>query len=270
MYNTVIQLKLLVAFLSNFVVLNAVIFSPSVSSEEVPIKITNGEYKPYSSNTLRHGGVLSHIVEQAFAIEGQAITFEFLPWNRSYEIAKSGYMSGSCCWYQTEERSKYFYFSEPLMADKVVFMHRKDFDFDWSNMQDLKGLSIGVVGTQSYGSEFDKAAKGGVFPIQRAYKEELNLKKIIGKRIDLTPINIEVGYALIYDKLKAKERNQITHHQKHVTIDYLRLLLSKKNKDNEALMNTFNRGLRKLKANGTFDKLIADSREGKYEKVTTP
>ncbi len=255
MFSTTIRISLLLC----------VLYSSPIFSEEQSIVITNGEYRPYSSEGMLYGGVMSHIVKEAFSMGGVDITYEFLPWNRSYETAKNGYRNGTCCWYQTEERDKFFYFSEPIMADKVVFIHRKDFDFNWNSMQDLKGLKVGVVGTQSYGNDFDNALKQGDFLYQRTHKEELNLKKVVGERIHLTPINVEVAYELINNNLTLEEGEQLTHHPKFVTIDYLRLALSKKAKNSRDLMDTFNSGLQKMKARGLFEKFISESRQGKYD-----
>ncbi len=49
------------------------------------LRITNGEWPPFTSQHLPHGGPLSRTVAEAFKQAGIKVEYGFFPWKRSYE-----------------------------------------------------------------------------------------------------------------------------------------------------------------------------------------
>ena len=81
---------ILIGFLS-------LIFSSSLSANET-IRIANGEWPPYLSKELKHYGVASRIVAEAFALEGVKVKYGFFPWGRAYAVVQRGEWDGSVIW----------------------------------------------------------------------------------------------------------------------------------------------------------------------------
>ena len=112
----------------------------SVVGGEV-IHITTGEYPPWTSEKLKHGGFTNHIIIEAFALEGYTVEFTFYPWKRAYDTAKKGEkFHATSYWYPSERRVEDFIYSDPLQEDAIVFFHLKNNPLaDWHTLDDLRG-----------------------------------------------------------------------------------------------------------------------------------
>lgn len=232
------------------------------------IRLSNGEWPPYTSKNLKHYGVFSHIVTEAFAIEGIKVIYDFYPWSRSYILAKHGDFEGSLTWAPTEERIKDFYFTDPVTYNKKVFFHLKTFPFEWESIDDLKKLYIGATAKYTYGDDFDTAAKNNSINVQYVPRDIQNIHKLISGRIDIFPMEIEVGYSLIHTEFPPETAALITNHPKPVMQTPICVVISRKIDANYAqeLIKLFNRGLKKLKNSGKYEQYIMNSRKGKYKK----
>ncbi len=229
------------------------------------IRLTNGEFAPYQSKTLKHYGVLSRIVFEAFAMEGVDVEYGFFPWRRAYDLARSGEWDGTLAWQKTDERAEHFLFSDQLYTSRQVFFYFIENDFHWKSYDDLARYAIGVTLGYTYGEEFDERVREGDLRIQSASTDELNFNKLLMGRIDAFPCNIEVGYYLLRTKFGPTGGDLIAHHPKFLTPGApLYLMISKEIEKGEHFIEVFNRGLYKLKENGMFDKFVLESRRGEY------
>lgn len=228
------------------------------------VRLTNGEWPPYLSERFLHFGLASRIVTEAFALEGVKVEYGFFPWARSLKLAQDGDWDGSVVWRGSEERAQKFYISDEVVPDKVVFFHLKRTPFDWKTVDGLQGVRIGATVSYQYGSDFDAADAAGKLQVERAPNDETNLRKLMGERFQVFPINVDVGYYMLRLQFKEDEVALVTHHPKPVTEAPLRLLLSKKVAGNEQLMALFNRGLKRLRDSGKIDQYTTESRKGLY------
>lgn len=232
------------------------------------VRLANGEWPPFTSEKLKHYGVYSHIVTEAFALEGLKVEYQFFPWARSYHNVKEGTWDGSLTWAQTPEKKKYVFFSDPVLLHKKVIFHLKPFKFNWRKIDDLKGLRIGAIRGYTYGEEFDQAAKSGSLHVEYTTNEMQNLKKLMTHRIQIFPSDIDVGYDLIRTRFTPEEAGLFTHHEKPIQKAYTCVIFTKKNPEkSRELLAIFNRGLKKLKESGLYAKLMEASERGEYKKL---
>lgn len=257
MKSTAFILRLLCLFLCLFSV------SPGVRAGET-VRLTNGEWPPYLSEQFKHFGLASRIVTEAFALEGVKVEYGFFPWARSLKLAEDGDWAGSVVWRASEDRAEKFYISDEVVPDKVVFFYLKRNPFDWKTVASLKGVRIGATLSYQYGPAFDAAAAARQIDVERAPTDETNMRKLLGERFQVFPINVDVGYHMLRLHFKEEQIALFTHHPRPVTEEPLRLLLSKKVVGNEQLMNLFNRGLKRLRESGKIDQYTAESRSGLY------
>jgi len=243
-----------------------ILFSASAMSE-VSIDLANGEWPPYHSKKLKHYGVASHIVKEAFALEGIKVNYHFLPWKRGMKMAEHGKLNGTAVWrYQSDMQEK-FYYSDPVITSETVFFHLKSFPFLWNEFTDLKGLHIGGTIGYTYNEEYRKAEASSDYSIHRIANDGLNFTMLLRNRIDIFPITKEVGHFLLQTQYEESQVNLITYHPKSITPmseKSLHLLLSKNDKQNEQFMASFNKGLKKLKASGLYEQFLRDLESGKY------
>ena len=141
------------------------VFTSAATAES--IEITTGEYAPWTSESLKHGGFSTHVITEAFKLEGYDVNFTFYPWKRVYEAAKDGRrFHASSWWYTSDERAKDFHYSDPLLTDSTVFFYLKENPLgEWNALDDLKGRRIGATAGYTYTPEFWEAAKSGLLDI---------------------------------------------------------------------------------------------------------
>ncbi|MDM8516805.1 transporter substrate-binding domain-containing protein [Desulfobacterales bacterium HSG16] len=231
------------------------------------IRLTNGEWPPYMSETLQYGGTASRIVTEAFALEGVTVQYGWFPWKRGFIYAQKGKWDGSIGWKKTEDRKKFFHFSKPLFEGKTVFFHLKSFDFDWNTIDDLKIFRIGgTLGYGGYGEAFAQAEKDKLINVERIPRDEQNFRKLLFKRIMLFPLDLNVGYAILNQHFAPDEIEKITYHSKPLVSNLYHLILSKKVERNGRMMELFSEGLKQLKASGKYDQFLEESKSGDYSK----
>ncbi len=230
------------------------------------IRLTNGEWPPYLSKDLKHYGVASRIVTEAFALEGIKVEYGFFPWERALELAKQGDWDGSLVWFHTPEREKHFYYSDPVIYSTHVFFHLKSYKFDWNTIEGLQGVTIGGSLGSYHENLFRKAEKSGKIRVEWVSRDEISFRKLLKGRIDIFSDDIDVGYLMLRKNFTPEEVQLVTYHPKPVLEGSGHLLLSKKVEKNRHLIVVFNKGLKRLRKSGKLDQYLAESRRGEYIK----
>ena len=105
------------------------------------VRLTNGEWAPYLSETLPHHGAASHIVSKAFEKVGVTVKYGFFPWKRSYRLAEQGRWHGTVVWVFTEKRAKDFLYSDVVIEDAEYLFHLKEAPLEWRTPADLGGVA---------------------------------------------------------------------------------------------------------------------------------
>lgn len=236
--------------------------SPTDDVGQETIRLTNGEWPPYLSENLEHYGVVSHIVTEAFALEGVKVEYGFFPWIRAYELAKSGEWDGSLIWLHTPEREQYFYFSEPILQCNYVFWHLKNYDFDWDSIEDLQDVTIGGTRGYFYEDIFSSLEKAGKVKVEWVSQDEQNFMKLLAGRIDLYVQDVNVSYSMLQNNFTPEERELITYQPKSVRTDDMCLILSRKVDKNEDMLVLFNKRLQRLRESGKIDRYLAETLGG--------
>ena len=166
-------------------------FSTYICAQET-LRLASGEWPPYISQHLAHQGTVSRIVTEAFALGGIQVQYGYFPWSRSYEFAKTGVWDGTLVWFDTPERRKLFYISDPVIDIQYVFFHLKDYAFGWRTMDDLSGIKIGATLEYHYGEDFKAAEKRGAIQVDRVASDLQNFQKLLRGRIQIFPNDSEV------------------------------------------------------------------------------
>lgn len=247
--------------IAQFVVIAVMVISASTSAlAEETVRLASGEWPPYISQHLEHQGTVTRIVTEAFALGGIKVQYGYFPWSRSYEFAKTGVWDGTLVWFDTPERRKLFYISDPVIDIQYVFFHLKDYQFDWDTMDDLSGIKIGATLEYNYGEDFNIAEKNGKIQVDRAASDLQNFKKLLRGRIHVFPKELETGYAMLRKHFTPEQAKLFTHHIKPVRADPHHVLLSKKIERNKEILKIFNLGLKQLKMSGKVTTYLTQSR----------
>lgn len=99
-----------------------------------------------------------------------------------------------------------FTYSKNLQREAyLTFAEESHISFSWNffvlkensgkikfeSYNDLKGLRIGITKGISYSDEFNQAAKDGMFITDEVVKNDLQMNKLLNKRIDAVPMNTQ-------------------------------------------------------------------------------
>lgn len=250
----------------NFILYFLIFFSIyNYSYAEKVINLTNGEWPPFSSKNLKHYGVFSKIVTEAFKLQGIEVKWSWFPWKRSYYLAKTGTYDGSITWAPTSEREKDFYFSDPVMNITKVIFHRKSTNINWNKIDDLKKYRISITRSYTYSKNFDNAVKNKILNITYVNKDNESFKLLISNRVDIFPMEKSVGYYILNKYFKSYN-NEITTNKKPIYKATIHLVITRKKGLYNAnfYLKNFNTGLKKLKKNGKYSQFILESERGDY------
>ena len=228
----------------------------NLKNQQQTIRIAVSEWPPYTSLDLPHYGTNNHIITAAFALEGVTVQYGFFPWARAKALARSGEWDAVSAQYYTKERANHFLYSVPLINITDVFFHLKNLPFDWKTLDDLKSYKIGTTIGYSYGKPFDDAVVSGLLSVETVPKDVQNLRKLLGGRIEIVPMALVAGTAILRKHFTPKQIQKITYHPKPQNNANLYLVFSKQFARNEHMAKLFEKGMKKLKKNGTYQQII--------------
>ncbi len=222
------------------------------------IRVSSGEWPPYFSKELPHGGVISQVVSEAFDLQDISVEYGYFPWKRSMQYAQSGRWDGSVGWKNTPDRAKHLLFSEPVATIKPVFFHLKSHPFEWSSAIDLAGKKLGGIIGYDYGIMFTGAETFGIITVTRLTSEQQLFKNLLAGRFEAFISNLKVGNFIMNKHLSPKEASLITHHPLPIYAYPIHMTFSKKLANSERLRKTFNAGLKRLIDNGRYDQIYQE------------
>ncbi len=231
-----------------------------------PVTIAVGDWPPYISQDLKQDGVVSHIIKDVFTVMGMDASIKFLPWTRAYKHTAAGSFTATGVWMHKTERENDFIYSDAILTEQFVFFHNKSIDFNWSKINDVYGMKMGGVLGYSYGPDLDKALEKGLVEMDRIKHPRQNFKKLLRGRIQLNPLEINVGYSSLKKYFSLKEQTQITHHPKPFLNNLSYVLFPKKIKNSKDLVKRFNKALAKIKVSGQYDEYFKNFDAGLYDK----
>lgn len=229
----------------------------ATQADELPqtLRISSGEFPPWSSEQLPHGGYVNQIVQEAFGNQGIAVEFVYLPWRRAFEEARQGKFDATSYWFTNTERRETMLFSEPLVLNRTVFFQRaEDRPIEWNTFDDLSPYKLSATIGFTYTEEFYAAiAQDRLKPVM-VPSDLQNLKLLIAKRTDLFATDEMSGYFMAAQlsldprKLRVVKKPMVEHP------GYL--LVSRLHPQADELLRRFNQGLANLKKSGRYTEIM--------------
>jgi len=260
------------AFLALVILLFITLTAVRADDELKPdvIQIATEEYAPFTSESLKHYGVINHIISEAFRLEGFEVKYHFLPAARSFKSAKDGILDGTTPWAHRPDREINFLYSDPILdVGGEYFFYKKGFKFDWDpatvDYSRFKGASIGAIISYDYGSKFQEAEKHGLIHVVRVSKLKQLFRMLLRDRIDLVISKVWVAKYDLQTNFAAEQIAQITSQPENnepPSYDYV--LFPKKKPGSQHLRDSLNKGLKKLRASGTYDAFLNAFEDGGY------
>jgi len=182
---------LVMAFLALTVSLGA---AGTARAADGTVKMTTLEWPPYVGADLSGLGASTAVVKAAFAAMGHSLEVEVLPWNRAVQTAKDG-QGGVVAYYPeyySADLEGDFIFSDPIGSGPLGFVENADNPVPWSSLDDLEGMTIGVVDGYVNTAEFDARVASGAIQGEAVASDLINLRKVARGRIPMAVIDQNV------------------------------------------------------------------------------
>jgi polar amino acid transport system substrate-binding protein len=235
------------------IILFSIVFTTSSQAEVVDLLMYK-DYPPFSYGSTKSPKGLYYVLPKAiFEHANHQIKVKVLPWKRTLTKGKDGegIISGL---YKTPDRAKIMKYSEAFFSEDMVLYKRTDDTFKFSKMEDLRDKKIGTIRGFTYGALVNDARDAGIFKVDEATNDEDNFKKLISSRIDLYIANSLTALVSIH---QLKIQDKIKRLGKPLTSDPIFISMKKGHPQN-SVIDDFNKSLKKMKADGSYDKIIND------------
>ena len=235
------------------VILVAVSFSTTVSAAEKSFSITTERFSPFIGEQFKNTGWTMDVARAVLEPQGYVVTLDLLPWARALKRAKTGEYDGLYLSYYVKEREPWFVFSKPIGETRTGFFKLKGRNISYKTLQDLIAYKIGVTRGAAVSPEFDNADYLAKVFIT---SDEQILKMMLKGRLDLFAGSEQVGKYLILTKFPPEDHSKFEFIEPPLTVQRLHMAISKKAPDYKRKLEDFNRGLDRIMADGTYDKIL--------------
>lgn len=222
----------------------------SAATKKIVLATLNWE--PYYGEKLENGGYIAEITREAFQRVGYEVEIKWVPWKRALEQAKEGRYDGLLGAWFSEERAQYFAFTEPIDMTTLSFFKQTGSPILYSTLKDLTPYRIGVTRGYAHTKEFDAAV---YLTKEEVTTSSQNIQKLSEGRIDLFVEDRRVVQYLIRNDF-LKLNGKIVEVKPPLQEKPLYNAISKKVVGYEHIIEDFNRGLKLLKDDGTFDQIL--------------
>jgi len=225
-----------------------------------------GEWEPWHSEKLKHFGVASHIITEAFHQVGINVEYKFLPWKRGFQESVYGNLDAYGIYGGYDDWMETHHGSDPVCYGPYVIWVRKGTHFKLSDPKSLNGLTLGIGLEEGVHEKFQKAVDLGYLQVEKTESVEQTIEKLLLGRIDLFAKNYDVGLEYINKIVPENKRDQIVLHPEILRLSLYRLLFSKANgRESINLREKFNIGLHMLRQEGKIEEMLKANRRGEYK-----
>ena len=197
-------------------------------------------------------GISIEIVTAAFATQGYTMEHRITPWARAENDVKTGKTDVLPNTWFTEKRKAYLAYSKPYASNEVKFVKRKGDAFEFNGLESLAGKKVGIMLGYGYRDDFMNSKD---FKREAVSDFVINIKKLVGGRIDLTLEDEIVGKNLIAAK-DASLLDKIEFTKNALSANALFVTCGLANPRHEEIINAFNKGLEAISADGILAKIF--------------
>ncbi len=248
------------------------------------IVLTTLEWEPYIGESIKGKGYVYQIVEEAFKKVGKKVVIKFYPWSRTVQMSQDGDVDGHFPEWYGDSRLDNWIFSDSFpggpmglykrIGDNIKFSVDPQKDPEKA-LRALKNYKFGATREYINTAEFDRAAGLNIpeslsadekkaleaqkyLQVELADSDEVSLKKLFGKRLDLIVIDQYVAKSLIVQKYP-HYLDSLEFMNPPLEIKPLYICFSKKTPNYQEKCDLFNKGLSMIKADGSLDKIMRDN-----------
>lgn len=244
-------------WLTALLALTALLVSGAHAQEWMNVTLTQQEYPPLIMRDAPYGGLLTQIVTESFRLSRVEVHYTAVPNNRAIAGPMLDLYEGSYGWAHSVERdTKLLYSSKPIYALRIVFFNRQSDDIPWKTLLDLRSSRIGVTQGNHYSDEFASLSAAGQLQTDSAPSDLSNFRKLLLGRIDLFPIDQDVGQFILKTNFSLQDQNKIAFQKKPISIVPVYVVIRRNLHQAKELLDRFDRGFQQLTETGQLENMI--------------
>ena len=222
-------------------------------AEVKTFSLITGDWYPYIGNKLKNQGWTMEVARAALESQGYVVTLRLVPWQRAMAESKQGAADALFLSYYVKEREQWYVFSDPMGQARTGFFALKSRHIRFQTLPGLKSLTVGLTRGAAVSPEFDAA---NYLKKEETADDLGSLRKLLKGRIDLYAGPELVAKHLMKMELMADQREKIEFIEPPLATHNLYLAISKKAKNYQQKREDFNRGLKLIKENGQYRKIL--------------
>lgn len=214
----------------------------------------SSEFPPYIyKKQKRIKGFNVEILNAIFKRMHIKVEYRIVPWARGVNMLKEGEVDAMFPFFKTKQREHFTEYSASFTSEPIAMFVLKDSPITYTG--DLKTLSaykFGRVRGFSSGAFFDEALKENIIQVEDASTSTSNLKKLFRKRFDIL---VENQFLVLHELKKENQLQELK--QLHPILSNTKAYLGfSKKRNHTQLIVKFNKVLKEIKEDGTYDKII--------------
>lgn len=239
------------------------------------VTITTLDWAPYIGAKICKQGWVQQLTVALLASKGYEVKSQFLPWARTIVNAETGKAAilypeyfidkdAPSDVHKGSKRLDHLVLSKKFPGGPIAFMARKGYRGKFKgDLKALKGEKIGVVRGYQNTPDFDKLMDEGFFNISQATDDYMNVKKLLGGRInyiigDPSVIRYSVANTASLNKSKKSEMLAGIETVKPVLqYNHLYYAVSKKASNWETVLRDVNDALAEFEKSGEIARIIS-------------
>ena len=235
-----------------------VVLFANLALADQTVLLVGDPWPPYVIGELGEdatSGVAVEIVKTIFSqIDGVMVRFPLVPWNRALREVEEGRSDGIGMLLKTPEREAYMLYTVALVTGENLIWSATGETadrFEWTSIEDLRGLRIGITQGYSYGESLDRSFENGDVVAVSAPTVEHLFELLANGRVDLALANDAVGYSLARKYPQAGILASI----RATNTETFYIGISRKSPAVN-LVPMINREIERLRADGSIDRIV--------------
>lgn len=214
----------------------------------------SGAPKHYADRQGQPNGYAVEIAEEAIERAGLQVNTITRPWKRAQREAKlgKGIITGFS---KTTERQAFYLFSSPIFDDRVILVQKKNKNFPFNALADLKGKKIGIKRGSYYSGDFNRIRSE--LSLDEDSSNKQRLQKLLGGRLDAAIFSGDIYTIFFHAQAIKADINDLTISEKPISqeANYLGIPKNLGSHNPEVLKAKLDSAIEAMHADGTIQKI---------------
>lgn len=216
--------------------------------------VTGDDYAPLTGQSLAGSGVLSRIVQAAFARTGVPSTLAWQPWNRGYLMTLRGEYDATFPYIRADPREQAFYYSQPVYLSEQHLFSRLGDALELPDLEHANRLRLCHPLGWELPASVQTLVDRGVFVRHSPQGLSECAQLLLLGRDDVFLADLQLGRYAVASTAGASQRIHIS--QSVLSRQTLHLIVPRDHPGAVELVERFDQGLEALRASGEYERLI--------------